>query len=85
MNILITKGTTSFCDGHLTRYWRFAFTDIKRKVFNQIETFDNDLAVNKTYHCYIDYGGCIGHRSYSTNSFKDAIDWMIQRLKNYIK
>lgn len=82
-SFIIEKGNTSFCDGHGTRYWRFMAKGLKRKVEHFIETFDNDLRHNDKYHCYIDYGGCIGFRSFDTNNFKEAVSWMFERLKNY--
>jgi len=82
-SFIVEKGNTSFCDGHGTRYWRFMAKGLKRKVVNFIETFDNDLRHNDKYHCYIDYGGCIGYRSFDTNNFKEAVNWMMERLKNY--
>ncbi|MFZ1229926.1 MAG: hypothetical protein WAQ83_18065 [Saprospiraceae bacterium] len=82
-SFIVEKGNTSFCDGHGTRYWRFMAKGLKRKVEHFIETFDNDLRSNDKYHCYIDYGGCIGYRSFDTNNFKKAVNWMLERLKNY--
>ena len=82
-SFIVEKGNTSFCDGHGTRYWRFMAKGLKRKVEHFIETFDNDLKHNDKYHCYIDYGGCIGYRLFDTNNFKEAVNWMMERLKNY--
>lgn len=82
-SFIVEKGNTFFCDGHGTRYWRFMAKGLKRKVEHFIETFDNDLRHNDKYHCYIDYGGCIGYRSFDTNNFKEAVNWMLERLKNY--
>jgi len=82
-SFIVEKGNTSFCDGHGTRYWRFMAKGLKRKVEHFIETFDNDLRHNDKYHCYIDYGGCIGYRSFDTNNFREAVKWMMERLKNY--
>jgi hypothetical protein len=82
-SFILEKGNTSFCDIHGTRYWRFMVNGLKRKVEHFIETFDNDLNHNDKYHCYIDYGGCIGCRSFDTNNFKEAVNWMLERLKNY--
>lgn len=82
-SFIVEKGNTSFCDGHGTRYWRFMAKGLKRKAEHFIETFDNDLRHNDKYHCYIDYGGCIGYRSFDTNNFKEAVKWMMERLKNY--
>jgi hypothetical protein len=82
-SLFIERGTTSFCDGHSTRYWNITFKDLSKKVFHYIETFDNDLMSNKKYHCYIDYSGCIGHQTLETDSFKEAVNWMLERLLNY--
>lgn len=79
----IEKGHTSFCDGHGTRYWKLPFKNLKKNIEHSIETFDNDLKCNMEYHCFVNYGGCIGVRSYDTNNFKDAISWMIERLRKY--
>ena len=77
------KGTTSFCDNHGTRYWKFVCYNLKKWADNYIVTYDNDLICNKKYHCYIDYFGCIGVRQFETNNFKDAVFWMNEKLKNY--
>lgn len=82
-SFLVEKGNTSFCDGHGTRYWRFMVKGLKRKVEHFIESFDNDLRHSNKYHCYIDYSGCIGCRSFHTDNFREAVTWMLERLKNY--
>jgi len=83
-NIKIEKGTQSFCEGHGTRYWKVQFRGLRRKVKHHIITFNNDLSRNKKYHCYVDYGGCIGDRSFETDNFKNAMFWMACRLKKYL-
>jgi len=80
-SFIVEKGSTSFCDGHITRYWKFTSKSLKRKIEHFILTFDNDLRHNDKYHCYIDYSGCVGMRSFDTNNFKEAVNWMVARLK----
>jgi hypothetical protein len=79
----IQKGGTSFCDGHGTRFWRFKLKHVKRNIEHYIETFDNDLRTNKKYHCWVNYGGCIGSRYLNTDNFREAVNWMFERLENY--
>lgn len=80
---VLEKGHTSFCDGHGTRYWKFTAKKLKRNIIHSIETFDNDLVSSKKYHCFIDYSGFIGIRSFDTDSFRDAVNWMIERLRKF--
>jgi hypothetical protein len=82
--LIIEKGHTSFCDGHGTRYWKLMLKGVKRNIAHSIETFDNDLKCNDKYHCYVDYNGCIGQRQFTTNNFREAVFWMIDKLRNYI-
>lgn len=79
----VERGYQSFCEGHGTRYWRITFANLKRRVFHYIETFSNDLRCNKKYHCYIDYGGCVGERTFETDDLKEAGRWLCARVKNY--
>lgn len=83
--ITIEKGYTSFCDNHKTRYWKFRVKDkLKRNIEHHIITYDNDLKCNKKYHCYVDYGGCIGVRTFNTDNLKEAVYWLFDRLSKCI-
>jgi hypothetical protein len=84
-NIIIERGTRSFCDNHITGYWRLTFKNLKRKVFHEIITFDNDISGSEKYHCYVDFGGCIGYKEYHTNNLREATDWIHKKIKKYLK
>jgi len=80
---MFDRGVESFCDNHITRYWKAVSINLKRFVQNHIIHYENDLTYNKKYHCYIDYSGCIGERFFDTDNFKEAVNWINERLKNY--
>lgn len=82
---IIERGSTSFCDNHITGYWKLMAIGLKRKIYHCIITFDNDLKTNDKYHCYVDYGGCCGSHTFSTNNFREAVEWMRKKLKKYIQ
>lgn len=52
---------------------------------NEITHFDNDLRINKKYHCAVLFHGIIGMKDYDTDDFKDAVRWMDYTLRNVRK
>lgn len=82
VKLKVSKGHTSFADGHGTRYWSYKITNIKKKVSHEIIHFDNDLIFNKKYHCYLYWFGRV--EELNTDNFKEAILWTSSRLKNYL-
>lgn len=82
IKLKITKGVTSFAEGHGTRYWSYKITNIKKNIWHEILHYDNDLLFNKKYHCYV----CFFNRvdELNTDNFKEAISWISLKLKKYL-
>lgn len=84
-NFIVKKGWTSFADYHRTGYWTLIDTNVRMNIKNEITHYDNDLRINKKYHCLVEFHGCIGDRYYNTDNFKDAVRWMDDMLRNVRK
>lgn len=82
IKLKVTKGNTSFADNHGTRYWSYKITNLKKNIWHEILHYDNDLLFNKKYHCYICFFGKV--YQYDTDSFKDAVKWIRNKLNKYI-
>lgn len=86
MSLPLLKETfkTSFCDYHITRCWEFRinphFFGLKRHLRGTITHYDNDLKHHKKFHVWIDYGGCIGPKEFHTDVFREAYQFLTEKL-----